>query len=145
MLPLVFALLLEVELPLLPGQEPGYPKPPDSISVKYFELLERNTHIVYPVLGIIVLVLIAAGIMQAWRTQDIDGLEKAELKREVILELRKDTYGLSAEQLNRKIKIEKFKLVKLLEQMQQDGILVSTTDTQRLTTWRLKGIGPEGR
>lgn len=112
------------------------PEPP-----KYFELLERNTHIIYPALAVLALALIVAGILQAWRSQDLAGLEKAELKREIILELRRQA-GCSApgEQLARAIGLEPFKTVKLLEEMQRDGVIASHTNTQRLTIWRLKSL-----
>jgi hypothetical protein len=118
----------------------------DNIDPGYWDLLEKNTHIVYPVLAVLVLVLLMAGILQAWKTQDLDGLQRAELKREIILELRKDTFGASVENLARRMKLDPLKLVNLLEQMQKDGVVMSTTDTKRLTTWRLKGVGgPSGR
>src|SRR6185436_3850441 len=126
----------------LPGYKPEYTKPEDAAAPQYFELLERNTHIVYPVLAVLVLVVLVAGILQAWRTQDIDGLQKAEFKREIILELRRDTLGFSVESLARKVKLEPLKLVRLLEEMQTEGVVMSVTNTQRLTTWRLKGVGP---
>jgi hypothetical protein len=113
----------------------------DNIDPGYWDLLEKNTHIVYPVLAVLVLVLLMAGILQAWKTQDLDGLQRAELKREIILELRKETFGCSVENLARSMKLDPLKLVTLLEQMQKDGVVMSTTDTKRLTTWRLKGVG----
>jgi hypothetical protein len=133
------------EMPNIPGL-PGYKhpgvRPIDSASPEYFELLERNTHIVYPVLAVLVLVVLVAGILQAWRTQDLDGLQKAQFKREIILELRRDTLGFSAEALSKRVKLEPLKLMRLLEEMQDEGIVMSVTNTQRQTTWRLKGVGP---
>jgi hypothetical protein len=113
----------------------------DDIEPGYFELLEKNTHIVYPVLAVLVLVLLMAGILQAWKTQDLDGLQLAVLKREIVLELRRETWGASVDNLARKMKLDPLKLVNMLEQMQKDGVVISTTDTKRLTTWRLKGVG----
>lgn len=129
-------------IPGMPGYKPEYQRPQDAASPEYFELLERNTHIVYPVLAVLVLVLVVGGILQAWKTQDLDGLQKAEFKREIILELRRDTLGYSVESLARKVKLEPLKLVRLLEEMQGEGVVMSVTNTQRLTTWRLKGVGP---
>jgi hypothetical protein len=137
--------VLAAELPNIPGM-PGYKapyqRPNDAAAPEYFELLERNTHIVYPVLAVLVLVVLVAGILQAWKTQDLDGLQKAEFKREIVLELRRDTLGYSVENLARKVKLEPLKLVRLLEEMQTEGVVISVTNTQRLTTWRLKGVGP---
>ncbi|MBX5484831.1 MAG: hypothetical protein IRZ16_23660 [Myxococcaceae bacterium] len=125
----------------LPGQPPTPVKPASATDPGYIEFLERNTHIIYPALGVLVVVLLAVGILQAWRTQDLDGLAKAEYKREIILEIRRQVGGVTAEALSRAIGLETFKLLRLLEEMQRDGLLVSHTNTQRLTVWRVKGIG----
>ena len=108
----------------------------------YLALLERNSHIVYPVLAVVVGLLLVLGILEAWRSQDLDGLQKVELKREIILELRRQIGGESAETLARAIGLESFKTEKLLEEMQRDGIVVSHTNTARLRLWRVKGAGP---
>ena len=108
----------------------------------YLEWLERNSHIVYPALAVLVVLLLVLGILEAWRSQDLDGLQKVELKREIILELRRQAGGASAETLAKAIGLESFKTVKLLEELQRDGIVVSHTNTARLTLWRIKGAGP---
>ncbi|MFT3838547.1 MAG: hypothetical protein QM723_16335 [Myxococcaceae bacterium] len=108
----------------------------------YIELLEQNSHIIYPALAILVLVLIVAGILQAWKTQDLDGLQKAELKKEIVVHLRQEIGGAPAEALARRVGVPPIKLMKLLEEMQKDNILSSHTNTDRLTIWRLKGAGP---
>ena len=119
-----------------------YSPPTEEDTAGYFELLERNTHILYPLIALLVVTMIIAGILQAWRAQDLDGLAKVELKREIILELRRQLGGLSAEHLSKAIGLESFKTQKLLEEMLKDGILICHTNTQRLTLWRLKGVGP---
>ena len=108
----------------------------------YLELLERNSHIVYPALAVLVVLLLVLGILEAWRSQDLDGLQKVELKREIILELRRQIGGASAETLAKAIGLESFKTVKLLEELQRDNIVISHTNTARLTLWRIKGAGP---
>ena len=127
-------------LGLLPAEH--YVKPDGAANPAYFELLEQNTHIIYPALAILVLVLLVAGILQAWRTQDLDGLQKAELKRALILVLRRDTHGAPVEVLAKEVGFASLKLVKLLEELQRDGIVISHTNTQRLTIWSLKGVNP---
>ncbi len=131
----VLLLLAQVIPPLIPQKHVGATTPP------YIELLEQNSHIIYPALAVLVLVLLVAGILQAWKTQDLDGLQKAELKREIVVHLRQEIGGAPAEQLARQVGITSIKLVRLLEEMQNDGILSSHTNTQRLTIWRLKGVG----
>ena len=130
---------------LLTQAPESYTKPSGALDPKYFELLEQNTHIVYPALAILVLVLLVAGILQAWRSQDLDGLQKAELKREVILVLRRETHGAPVEALAKEVGLTNLSLVKLLEELLADGIVECFTNTQRLTIWSLKGIPTPGR
>jgi predicted transcriptional regulator len=138
-LPLHIALVVTGQISL-PGR-PDHARPQTATDPGYLEFLEQNSHIIYPVIGILVLVLIAAGILQAWRTQDLDGLAKAELKREVILEIRRQMGGVTAEDLARAVGLEAFRMNRLLEEMQRDGLLISHTNTTRKMVWRMKGTG----
>lgn len=141
-LPLQLALVLTGQIQM-PGEPPPIVKPQSAADPGYLEFLERNSHIIYPVLGVLVLVLIAAGILSAWKSQDLDGAAKAELKREVILELRKQMGGTTADHLARATGLEPFRMNNLLEEMQRDGILMSYTSTSNKRVWRMKGVGPE--
>lgn len=131
--------------PVLLAQVPGLSRRSPEITPKYFELLERNSHIIYPTLALAVVALVITGILQAWRAHDLDGLAKLELKREIILELRKTLGGASADMLARAVGLEPLQIMKLLEEMQKDGILLSHTNTSRLTVWRLKGVSVGGQ
>ncbi|WP_044889464.1 hypothetical protein [Myxococcus hansupus] len=131
-------------LPLLLAQAPDdYAKPVSSLSPKYFELLEQNSHIIYPAIAILTLVLIAAGILQAWRTQDLDGLQKNEFKRAIVNELRRNISGMPGDLLAKSVGLDRLKTNRLLEQMQNEGLVVSHTNSQRLTVWRVRGAAPE--
>lgn len=128
--------------PLLLAQA-DYTKPVSSLSPKYFELLEQNSHIIYPVVAILTLVIIAAGVLQAWRTQDLDGLQKNEFKRAIVNELRRNISGMPGDLLAKSVGLDRLKTNRLLEQMQQEGLVVSHTNSQRLTVWRVRGATPE--
>jgi hypothetical protein len=131
-------------LPLLaqlPGMDPGPEKPASSVAPGYLELLERNSHLVYPALGGLVVVLVAFAILQALKEQDLHGAAKTEYKRLIVEELRRHPGGLEATELSEALGLESGKLVRLLDQMQQDGVLVSHTNTHRTTLWRVKGVG----
>ena len=125
----------------LPGQI-DYEQPDSATNTPYFEWLESNSHLVYPALAVLVVVLIVVGILQAWKTDELQGVVKAQAKREIVMQLRREMYGLSAERLKRMTGLEMLKLEKLLQEMQEEGILTSHTNSQRLTTWVLKGLGP---
>jgi hypothetical protein len=133
------ALLLLPEGLKIPGQI-DYEQPEGATNVPYLELLENNTHIIYPALAIMVVVLIVAGILHAWKTDDLDSVVKAEAKREIVMQLRRELHGMSAERLTRMTGLELSKLVRLLQEMQDEGMLTSHTNSQRQTTWVLKGI-----
>jgi hypothetical protein len=108
----------------------------------YIELLEHNSQFIYPALAIFALVLIVAGILQAWRSQDLEGLEKAEYKREVILFLRRQMGGTaSGEEMARAIGVPLLQMNQLLEEMFKDKLLQNYTNTQHLKVWKLKGVG----
>jgi hypothetical protein len=128
------ALLLE-----LPGELP-YARPPSATAPRYFELLEQNTHLVYPALAVLVVTLIALGVIAAWRSGDVDGIEKAEVKRELVRELRRELHGVTVDQLARTLGVPSLKLLRLLEELAEQGIAECRTDTRRVTTWRLKGL-----
>ena len=150
MLTLILSLilrLLQVEgLPdWFPGQseKPGYYKPTTSMSPTYLELLEQNSHIIYPALGILTAVLLMAGILQAWRSQDMDGLTKNEFKRAIVNELRRNLSGLPGDMIARAVGLDRLKTVKLLEQMQQEGLVNSYMSSNQMMMWRVRGAGPE--
>lgn len=128
---------------LLAQAAPDYARPEGSLSPKYFELLEQNSHIIYPAVAILTLVIIAAGILQAWRTQDLDGLQKNEFKRAIVNELRRNISGLPGDMLAKAVGLDRLKTNRLLEQMQQEGLVVSHTNSQRLTVWRVRGAVPD--
>ncbi|MBJ6761071.1 hypothetical protein DRW03_31230 [Corallococcus sp. H22C18031201] len=129
----------------LPGQDPGpqYVKPVSSLSPKYFEFLEQNSHIIYPAIAVLTLVIIAAGILQAWRTQDLDGLQKNQFKKAIVNELRRNISGLPGDVLAKAVGLDRLKTNRLLEQMQQEGMVLSHTNSQRLTVWRVRGAAPD--
>ncbi len=139
-LPLSALSSLLAQLPI-PGLESGPERPASSVDPDYFELLERNSHIIYPALGLLVLALVSLAILQASKAQDMDGAAKAEFKRRIVDELRRHPAGLMAPELAGVLGLDRGKLVRLLDQMQQDGVLMSHTTTQRNTVWRVKGVG----
>lgn len=125
----------------IPGLESGPDKPASSVDPNYFELLERNSHLVYPALAVLVLGLVSMAILQASKAQDMDGAVKAEFKKLIVDELRRYPAGLETPALASATGLDRGKLVRLLDQMQQDGVLVSHITTQRQTVWRVKGVG----
>ena len=150
MLTLILSLilrLLQVEgLPSwFPGQsdKPDYYKPTTSMSPTYLELLEQNSHIIYPALGILTAVLLVAGIFQAWRSQDMDGLTKNEFKRAIVNELRRNLSGLPGDIIARAVGLDRLKTMKLLEQMQQEGMVNSYMSSNQMMMWRVRGAGAD--
>lgn len=127
----------------LPGVHVGPEQPAASTNNKYFEWLESHTEIVYPSLAILVVGLVAFAILSAWKKEGMDIETKMRLKKAIVQELRLQMGGLSAETIAKAIGLSGLKTAKLLEEMQRDGILWSHLGNNRLTIWRLKGIGSE--
>jgi len=125
----------------IPGLDSGPDRPASSVDPSYFDLLERNSHIVYPALALLVLALVSWAIVQASKAQDMDGAAKLEFKKIIVDELRRYPAGLETPQLADATGLDRSKLVRLLDQMQQDNVLISHVTTQRQTVWRVKGIG----
>jgi len=83
---------------------------------------------------VLVVTLIALGSCRRGGVGDIDGIEKAELKRTLIRELRRELHGTTAEQLAKAVEAPNLKVLKLLEEMQAQGLTECRTDTRRVTT-----------
>ena len=124
----------------LPGAEDYYEKPHSATGGEYLSFLERNSHVVYPLIAAIVLALLVIGIIQAWRSNELDGMAKTEFKREIILNLRRRVAGETVDSIARLIGLEPFKTGKLLEEMQRDGVLSSYVSSNRLVLWQVKGV-----
>ena len=103
-----------------------------------FTLLEEYGHIVFPALGILVVVLLGAAVVSAWRNPEMDGAEKARLKGEIIRQMRQNIGWITAAELAEKLGIETHTVAMLLEEMKDDGILV-TGMIENLLHYRLKG------
>ncbi|MBX7115865.1 MAG: hypothetical protein K1X64_16165 [Myxococcaceae bacterium] len=105
----------------------------------YFEWLQNYAHIIYPLLILLVVVLVVSAVVTALRTQDLAGAVKAEAKRRVVVELRQQLQGTTAEALAKVVGLEPFRVVTLLEELQREGLVTSYTSSDRLTTWQIKG------
>lgn len=137
---MIHAFVLSLVLHAGPPEHAPYVQPLSATKPRYIEALEENTHLIYPGIAVLVLLLIALGVISAWRSEDIDGIQKAEMKREIIRELRREIHGITVERLAKLVNAPSLKVAKLLEEMHTQGIAESRTDTRRVTTWRLKGL-----
>jgi hypothetical protein len=140
LLPLLVTLL---QIEGLPWQEESYIKPKTSMSNSYFDILEQNSHIIYPGLAVLTLALIIGGLLQAWKNQDMDTKTRVEYKRAILTELRRHLNGLPGDELARTLSLDRLKMVQLLEQMQQDGMVQSHTNSKRVTVWRMRNSAAE--
>ena len=108
-----------------------------------YSWVEANRAVVYPVLVGATILLIALAILSQLRRQDMDGKLKEKIKGELIRELRLQLVGVTADELSRTVGLEKFKTVRLLEEMQTDGMIISYNNTQRRQVWKLRGLGDQ--
>lgn len=140
--PLLLALSACAELRMPWEEDNSYPRPVSSTETRHIDFIEQNQHVLYPSAAALALALIAFGILQAWRTTDLDAGQKANYRREIIQALRGNMGGMTGEQVSRTIGLEAFKTVKLLDEMVAESVVLSHTNTERLTVYRLRGVGP---
>lgn len=129
----------------IPGITPPPDGPASSVDPNYFEMLERNSHLVYPALALLVLALVSFAILQSSRAQEMDGAVKAEFKKHILDALRLYPAGLETPLLVESTGLERGKLVQLLTQMEQDGLLISHVTTKHQTVWCVRGVGGKKR
>ncbi len=107
---------------------------------KDIDFLERHAQVIYPLLAAVVVVVLVIGIIRAWRTTDLNAEAKIRYKRNILQEMRMNLSGMVADEIAKKIGLDRLKTLGLLEEMQKDGFLESHTTTQRLTMWRVRGL-----
>lgn len=109
----------------------------ESPNVDYIEALERNTHIAYPALLVLVVLLIGLGIVQAIRSEGLSAVTKAEIRRRVLHALRRNAAGLTAKELARLLALPTHKVGKLLEEMSEEELIEQSADEEGFATWQI--------
>ena len=74
------------------------------------------------------------------RGSAVDALRRAELKREIVFEMRRRMAPQSALEMAKHLTLDVFETARLLDTLVKEGLLESYTSTDRLTRWRLKGL-----
>ncbi|MDF1563910.1 MAG: hypothetical protein P1V51_12755 [Deltaproteobacteria bacterium] len=103
------------------------------------DFLERNRHIIYPAVGVLVIILLGASVISAWRTPKVEGAEKARLKGEVIRAMRQNIGWITAAELAERLDVDLALVVQILTEMKEEDVVVSAT-IQNLVNYRLRGI-----
>ena len=103
-----------------------------------FDFIEQNSHILFPLLALLAVVLLVGGIVHAWRTPELAGAEKARLKGEIIRTLRNNIGWMTAQEAAEKLDIETHTAASLMDEMKRDGVLVSGTMESRIH-YRIRG------
>lgn len=136
----VFAITIRLLLPDFPGQPPKYVKPVGSNDTRYFELIENYAHIIAPVVVITVVALVSFTIITVWRRKDIERSTKAELKREIVRQLRREVYGMGAARLAQLLGADEDVMLNVLEEMAEDNMVELYADSSGHASWRMKGL-----
>lgn len=138
--------ILSLLLPILARQRPRVAAGPLDDLLEWepdfsLEFLERNSRVLYPALALLAVGLLVLGILVAWRTEEVSGIAKVELKREIINSMRLNLDGVTVADLAKPLKLKPILISKVIEEMHADGIVVSHTNARGVTLWRLRGIG----
>jgi len=103
------------------------------------DFLERNRHIIYPAVGVLVIILLGASVISAWRTPKVAGAEKARLKGEIIRAMRQNIGWITAAELAGLLELDTHTLAQILTEMKTDEVVVSAM-IENLVHYRLRGL-----
>lgn len=103
------------------------------------DFLERNRHIIYPAVGVLVIILLGASVLTAWRTPKVADAEKARLKGEMIRAMRQNIGWITANELAQALEIETHTAAAVLAEMKDDDVVVSAT-IENLVHYRVRGV-----
>ena len=100
------------------------------------EVLDEYGHIIYPALGVLVIILLAASVFSAWRAPRIEGVEKARIKGDTIRLMRKNVGWITAIEVAQHLEVDAHVAAILLNEMKDDGLLTSAL-IENLINYRL--------
>jgi hypothetical protein len=109
-------------------------------------LLNSPTELVAILAALTFFVLVTGLVMMVWRSVvgrrggRLDVLRRAELKREIVFEMRRRMAPQSAAEMGKHLTLNVFETASLLDALVKEGLLESYTSTDRLMRWRLKGL-----
>jgi hypothetical protein len=117
---------------------------PDFSETETFHVIaqwwEAHGQTLYPILAVASLVVLFAGILQAWRLMGgIDSSEKIELKRTILVVVRRYPEGASTERLAQETGIETGQMAKVLADMQESGWVAARANAKGQTVWVAAG------
>ncbi|HCF60376.1 MAG TPA: hypothetical protein DFS52_20545 [Myxococcales bacterium] len=136
----MFKLALSLFPALSEWSELLFTLPGDEVEIDFdISSIERYGFVLYPVLAIGTLALIAVAIVSALRSDEITGIAKVEYKRAIIALLRREVGGLPVEKIAKALKQNVSRTSRLLESLQEDGIVAEQTFKKR-KIWRMRGL-----
>jgi len=110
--------------------------PPPALE-RAFEFLEANGHFVFPMLALFVVASLAISVMKAWRAPELAGIQKAELKGEIIRFLRNRLVWTTAADVASHLSIDPHTAGGLMRELREDG-LVHESSIEGTLCFRLK-------
>lgn len=93
---------------------------------RLWEWIEAHANVVYPLIAIAIIGLIAGAAMAAMKGSDINAERAGHLKREIMLLIRRRISGVSAEQVAAEIQIDLMLAARLLQELEQEGMVSSS-------------------
>jgi len=121
---------------------PPTPKvaPPEPDFTELLENLAIEWQWLLPWIGIAVVLMVAWGVVRAWRSDDLDAEKRTELKRLLIDQLRQRPGGLSAEELQGVLGVSKFHLGQVAEEMRKQKVIEIYDVAGRGHVYHLAGV-----
>jgi hypothetical protein len=104
------------------------------------EWLERNTSILYPLMGGGTVLLMVWAAVSMLRTVRIPVEQKMEYKREVIAMLRREIPGVSEERIAKQLELSAKKMAIILGELERDGVIAPASNGGKSAVWRMRAF-----
>jgi len=136
----IFHAFLALALSAASAPKPKKPRPPDEEGAhKLWHWIEDHLEIVFPVVGVTVIVLVLWGVRRGMAQAD-DSIAVRTRQKEAIVRLMRLKLLVNAETVANELQLDRFHAAALLEELTKEGLLVPGRATGGVATYRLKGL-----
>ena len=120
--------------------KPRKPRPPDADEThKLWHWIEDNLEIVFPVVGVTVLLLVILAVRRGMQTSENEIKERLRQKDEIV-RLMRAKLTVNPAVVSQELSFDRFHAAALLEELEREGKLVQTRATGGVASYRLKGL-----
>jgi hypothetical protein len=98
-------------------------RPPPDGPQQLWEWIEAHSELVYPAVAICILGLIIGAALAFFRSEELGAEKAGQLKREIMLLLRRRVSGVGVDQVAAELQIDRLVAGRLLSELEQEGMI----------------------